>query len=29
VMPQLKVKQGIQAARTVFGKCFFDAEECF
>ena len=29
VMPQLKVEQGIQAARTIFGKCFFDAEKCF
>jgi phage terminase large subunit len=28
VMPQLKVEQGIQAARTIFGKCFFDAEKC-
>jgi phage terminase large subunit len=27
-MPQLKVEQGIQAARTIFGKCFFDAEKC-
>jgi len=25
VMPQLKVEQGIQAARTIFGKCYFDA----
>ena len=29
VMPQLKVEQGIQAARTIFGKCFFDSEKCF
>jgi phage terminase large subunit len=28
VMPQLKVERGIQAARTIFGKCFFDAEKC-
>ena len=28
VMPQLKVEQGIQAARTIFGKCFFDTETC-
>jgi phage terminase large subunit len=28
VMPQLKVEQGIQAARTIFGKYFFDAEKC-
>ena len=28
VMPQLKVDQGITAARTIFGKCFFDAEKC-
>ena len=28
-MPQLKVEQGIQAARTIFGKCFFDGEKCF
>jgi phage terminase large subunit len=28
VMPLLKVEQGIQAARTIFGKCFFDAEKC-
>ena len=28
VMPQLKVEQGIQAARTIFGECFFDAEKC-
>jgi phage terminase large subunit len=27
-MPQLKVDQGITAARTIFGKCFFDAEKC-
>jgi phage terminase large subunit len=27
VMPQLKVEQGIQAARTIFGKCYFDAEK--
>jgi phage terminase large subunit len=27
-MPQLKVEQGIQAARTIFGKYFFDAEKC-
>ena len=27
-MPQLKVEQGIQAARTIFGKCYFDAEKC-
>jgi phage terminase large subunit len=26
-MPQIKVEQGITAARTVFGKCFFDAEK--
>jgi phage terminase large subunit len=25
VMPQLKVEQGIHAARTIFEKCFFDA----
>jgi phage terminase large subunit len=29
VIPQLKVEQGIQAARTIFGKCFFDSEKCF
>ena len=29
VMPKLKVEQGIQAARTIFGKCFFDSEKCF
>jgi phage terminase large subunit len=23
-----QVEQGIQAARTVFGKCYFDAEKC-
>jgi phage terminase large subunit len=28
VMPQLKVEQGIQAARTIFSKCYFDAEKC-
>src|SRR5262249_37239685 len=28
VMPQLKVEQGIQAARTIFGKCYLDAEKC-
>jgi phage terminase large subunit len=28
VIPQLKVEQGIQAARTIFGKCYFDAEKC-
>jgi len=28
VMPQLKVDQGITAARTIFGKCFFDSEKC-
>jgi len=28
VMPQLKVEQGIQAARTIFGKCNFDTEKC-
>ena len=28
VMPQMKVEQGITAARTIFGKCFFDAEKC-
>jgi hypothetical protein len=22
------LEQGIQAARTIFGKCFFDAEKC-
>jgi phage terminase large subunit len=27
-MPQLKVEQGIQAARTIFGKRYFDAEKC-
>ena len=27
-MPKLKVEQGIQAARTIFGKCFFDSEKC-
>jgi phage terminase large subunit len=26
VMPQPKVDQGITAARTIFGKCFFDAD---
>lgn len=26
VMPQLKVEAGIQAARTMFRKCFFGAE---
>jgi phage terminase large subunit len=29
VMPQLKVEQGIQTARTIFGECYFDAEKCF
>jgi phage terminase large subunit len=28
VMPQLKVERGIQVARTIFGKCYFDAEKC-
>ena len=28
VMPQIKVEQSITAARTIFGKCFFDAEKC-
>ena len=28
VMPQMKVEQGITAARTIFGKCFFDSEKC-
>jgi len=28
VMPQLKVEQGIQAARTIFGNCNFDTEKC-
>jgi phage terminase large subunit len=28
VMPQLKREIGIQAARTIFGKCYFDAEKC-
>ena len=28
VMPQIKVEQGITAARTIFGKCFFDSEKC-
>jgi phage terminase large subunit len=28
VMPQIKVEQGIQAARTIFGKCYFDSEKC-
>jgi phage terminase large subunit len=28
VMPQLKVEPGIQAARAIFGKCYFDAERC-
>jgi hypothetical protein len=28
VAPQLKREIGIQAARTIFGKCFFDAEKC-
>ena len=28
VIPQIKVEQGIHAARTIFGKCFFDAEKC-
>lgn len=23
-----QVEQGIQAARTIFGKCYFDAEKC-
>jgi phage terminase large subunit len=27
-MPQLKVDQGITAARTIFGKSCFDAEKC-
>ena len=26
--PQTKCEIGIQAARTIFGKCFFDAEKC-
>jgi phage terminase large subunit len=29
VMPQLKVEQGIQAAGTIFGKCYFDSEKRF
>jgi phage terminase large subunit len=28
VAPQLKREIGIQVARTIFGKCFFDAEKC-
>jgi phage terminase large subunit len=28
VVPQLKVKQRIQAARTIFDKCYFDAQKC-
>ena len=28
VAPQLKREIGIQTARTIFGKCFFDAEKC-
>jgi hypothetical protein len=24
----MKVEQGITAARTIFGKCFFDSEKC-
>jgi phage terminase large subunit len=28
VAGQLKVEQGIAAARTIFGKCFFDGEKC-
>lgn len=28
VMPQLKVEESIQTARTIFGKCYFDAEKC-
>src|SRR5262249_6058848 len=28
VTPQLKVEEGIQAARTIFGKCYFDSEHC-
>ena len=28
VMPQMKVEQGITAARTIFGKRFFDAGKC-
>ena len=28
VMPQMKVEQGIAAARTIFGKCYFDSEKC-
>jgi phage terminase large subunit len=28
VMPKVKVEQGITAARTIFGKCFFDSEKC-
>jgi phage terminase large subunit len=28
VMPQLKVEQGINAARTIFSKCYFDSEKC-
>jgi hypothetical protein len=27
-MLQIKREIGIQAARTIFGKCFFDAEKC-
>jgi hypothetical protein len=28
-MPQLRVEQGIQAVRTIFGRCYVDAERCF
>jgi hypothetical protein len=28
VMPQMKVEQGITAARAIFGKRFFDSEKC-
>jgi len=28
VMPQLKREQGIEAARTIFGKCHVDSEKC-
>ena len=28
VVPQLRVADGIDAARTIFGQCWFDAEKC-
>ena len=28
VAPQLKREIGIQATRTIFGKCYFDSEKC-